>query len=108
MLSKSLNKRKTGWFAVLLLTISFLFLFSYTESSSAVVSLGKKVYTKVYVKASACVGCSACVEVCPVKAIKIVNGKAVIDTNLCIGCIQCLKTCNYDALYRTSDGGGKK
>jgi ferredoxin len=108
MLLKSLSKRKTAWFTVFLLTISFLFLISYTESYSSVISFGKRVYTKVDVKSSACVGCSACVEVCPVKAIKIVNGKALIDTESCIGCIQCLKTCNYDALYRKSDGGGKK
>lgn len=98
---KFLSKKSISFFAVIFL-LSLLFVVSSSSIFAATISFGKKVYTKVYVKSSSCVGCNSCVEVCPVKAIKIVNGKAVIDTTSCIGCLQCLKTCNYDALYRES------
>lgn len=84
----------------IIFAIALYFFFNTTLFSNV-----NTLYTKVFVKQSSCVGCSACVEVCPVKAIKIVNGKAVIDADSCIGCLQCLRTCNYDALYRNSAGG---
>ena len=40
-----------------------------------------------------CVGCGACAEVCPMKAISLVNGIAVVDSAKCVGCGLCEKTC---------------
>lgn len=40
-----------------------------------------------------CLGYGDCANVCPVHAISIVKGIAVVDPNLCIGCGICSKTC---------------
>lgn len=37
-----------------------------------------------------CVGCEACVDACPVQAISIRGGKAVIDQTKCIQCGICV------------------
>lgn len=48
--------------------------------------------------ASACNSCGKCVEVCPVKAITLVNGKAVIDVAKCNKCGKCAVICPTDAI----------
>lgn len=41
-----------------------------------------------------CYGCGECVEVCPTKAITVVNfSKPVTDADLCIKCCACVKVC---------------
>lgn len=40
-----------------------------------------------------CLGYGDCAEVCPVDAISLVNGVAVVDIDTCIGCGICTKTC---------------
>ena len=56
--------------------------------------------TKVYkVDASKCVGCTICVQKCPVDAIKMINGRAVIDASKCIGCGICAAQCPFGAIY---------
>ena len=44
-----------------------------------------------------CTGCSACVDVCPVDAIKIEDNKAVISEE-CIGCRVCETQCPTGAI----------
>ncbi|MCK4723199.1 MAG: 4Fe-4S binding protein [Dehalococcoidia bacterium] len=46
-----------------------------------------------------CVGCGACVDVCPQEAISIQNGIAIIDQKLCMQCGNCTVTCPADAVY---------
>jgi len=45
-----------------------------------------------------CIGCSACVGVCPVGAISMVDGKAIIDMAKCTLCMSCVSTCPTDAI----------
>ena len=45
-----------------------------------------------------CVGCGACVGVCPVSAIKIVDKKAVIDLDKCTLCGACIDSCKFSAI----------
>ncbi len=46
-----------------------------------------------------CVGCGACVEVCPVQAISMNGGKANIDADRCVNCGRCAQVCPQEALY---------
>ncbi len=45
-----------------------------------------------------CIGCIACMRVCPTKAIRLRNGKARINFARCIDCGGCLRVCPYDAI----------
>lgn len=45
-----------------------------------------------------CVGCNKCGEICPVKAIQMENGKAVIDRKKCISCFCCQEFCPKGAM----------
>ena len=40
-----------------------------------------------------CIGCGACVDACPVGAISMDDGKAVIDADTSIDCGSCPDTC---------------
>jgi len=46
-----------------------------------------------------CVGCGACVEVCPAQAISIVDGKAKINADKCVDCGRCAQVCSQEAIY---------
>lgn len=46
-----------------------------------------------------CVGCGACCSgICPMNAIKLVNGKAEIDQNICVHCGTCKNLCGMNAI----------
>lgn len=48
-------------------------------------------------RADKCVGCGACVEVCPNKAVKLLEGKSLTDRSLCKGCGDCVSVCKPEA-----------
>jgi Fe-S-cluster-containing hydrogenase component 2 len=50
-----------------------------------------------------CVGCGACVNICPVGAISMENGKAVIDQNKCTHCGKCFDACPNGAIRPNSE-----
>jgi len=51
--------------------------------------------------ADKCTGCGACVSSCPVGAVGIRDGRALISLEKCIGCLVCLESCKQGALdYR--------
>lgn len=56
------------------------------------------VESKPKLKKSECVGCGLCGNVCPAKAIKMVNGKAVINRQSCISCFCCQEFCPKGAM----------
>lgn len=45
-----------------------------------------------------CLGYGSCAKVCPQRAIRIINKKAVVDEELCIACGKCIKTCPHDLI----------
>ncbi len=51
---------------------------------------------------NACQNCleHPCVEICPKKAVSIVNGKSHIDEEKCIKCGKCIEACEYHAIVK--------
>ena len=47
---------------------------------------------------AACIGGGSCLKVCPTRAIRIKNGKAVRKEALCIGCGECIRVCQEAAV----------
>ncbi|MDY7010120.1 MAG: 4Fe-4S binding protein [Planctomycetota bacterium] len=45
-----------------------------------------------------CTGCGSCVDVCPVEAISLNDGKAVIDEDTCTECGLCVDECPEEAI----------
>jgi len=51
-----------------------------------------------HVDRNKCLGCGICVQRCPVGAITLVEGKAVIDQDKCTGCGACVQICPGKAI----------
>lgn len=60
------------------------------------------------VDASRCIGCRICEQVCPVQAIEMVNGKAIIDPEKCTGCGLCVEQCPTGAISLQQNATGEK
>ncbi|MCD4655023.1 DUF362 domain-containing protein [bacterium] len=52
----------------------------------------------VLIREEQCTGCGQCVLICPVDAIKVVDGTALFDHDKCIGCSECLACCPVNAI----------
>jgi Fe-S-cluster-containing hydrogenase component 2 len=52
----------------------------------------------VVVNEGECTGCEACVDVCPVEAISMVDGVANIDQDECTECGTCIDECPVGAI----------
>jgi uncharacterized protein len=61
-----------------------------------------------FVVTKKCNACLSCVQVCPVKAITVNDGKTLIDSQKCIGCASCLASCRQYAIDIDWEGGGKR
>lgn len=55
-----------------------------------------------------CTACRTCTEVCPVQAVMIKDGAAVIDSAKCIGCASCLGACRFHAVNVDWEAGGER
>lgn len=55
-----------------------------------------------------CIGCESCMAVCPVGAISMVDGKAVIDSETCISCGACVGECPVEAIAPEGGAAEKK
>ena len=53
---------------------------------------------KASVDQSVCVGCEACVGLCPTSAISMEDGKAHVDGDTCVECGACVATCPVSAI----------
>ena len=58
----------------------------------------KKVYLLSRVDEDKCVGDRFCENVCPTRAIRMVNKKVVVDESTCAGCLHCLDACGEGAI----------
>jgi len=54
-----------------------------------------------------CKGCGECETVCPTRAIRIENKKAVLDKSKCIGCASCMAACPAMAMFIDFAAGDK-
>ena len=61
-----------------------------------IISKALRAHPKVY--PTGCVGCGVCRDICPAKAIKIEDKKAVIDKKACISCFCCQEFCPKGAI----------
>ncbi len=52
----------------------------------------------IVVNRSVCLGCGACVAVCPPDALFLHNGYLAIDAGTCTRCERCVKMCPVHAL----------
>ena len=57
------------------------------------------------VRPGQCTGCSLCVQVCPVGAIRLDDSGAVVDAQACTGCGACVAACPNQAISMASSKG---
>ncbi|HBK84599.1 MAG TPA: hypothetical protein DDZ53_01050, partial [Firmicutes bacterium] len=55
------------------------------------------------IKSANCKNCYKCVRLCPVKAIQVKDGQAVVNDERCIACGTCLLACPQQAKEIISD-----
>ncbi|MBN1985956.1 MAG: 4Fe-4S binding protein [Prolixibacteraceae bacterium] len=75
---------------------------SQNNSHSAISNSGKaksKTFTPPKVNTELCTGCGNCVEVCPVEAISLTDGRAIIEEIKCTNCRICANECPVGAIY---------
>lgn len=54
----------------------------------------------VIIDCQKCIGCGACISVCPVQAISMKSGwHCYIQTDKCVGCGKCVSLCHKQASH---------
>ncbi len=61
-------------------------------------------YKAVNLDTTKCIGCINCMRRCPVRAIRVRDGKAAIDYDKCVFCGNCVRACPTHAIYTQTDG----
>src|SRR3990172_654827 len=54
-----------------------------------------------------CTGCTQCVAVCPVSALEMKDGIAVVDPALCTACGECVLVCPAEAMFMPGEEAKK-
>ena len=62
------------------------------EKFSIFNSLKDVLYLKI--KLEKCIGCGQCVVICPTRAIRLIDKKAIMDKELCVECSVCYRSAN--------------
>jgi ferredoxin len=61
-----------------------------------------KAYQKIVIDMDICIGCGACVSVCPYNALEMdENGKARLIWDLCKDDFSCIKVCPVNCIWET-------
>lgn len=60
------------------------------------------------INAGQCAGCETCLDRCPMEAIKMENGVAVVGPDRCIGCGVCVPTCPEGAIEVKAKADGER
>ena len=50
-----------------------------------------------------CIACKKCIKKCPVDAISMAKGKALIEASKCINCGKCVRSCPVKAILKDKD-----
>ncbi len=59
--------------------------------------MGKNPGQVIFTDRARCVDCYRCLLVCPVNAISIRKGQAMVEENLCVACGRCIDECPQGA-----------
>lgn len=52
----------------------------------------------VVINEETCIGCGACIEVCPTEALEMKDEKAKVDAEKCVDCGACIDECPVEAI----------
>ena len=52
----------------------------------------------VKIDKDSCVGCTACIDTCPVEALSMNDDKAIVNEDTCIDCGACIDSCPVGAI----------
>ena len=64
----------------------------------------RSVIIMVHVNEDKCIGCNACIRVCPIPNANKTDGKTVtVNNSECIQCGECIKSCQHGARYYDDD-----
>jgi iron only hydrogenase large subunit-like protein len=61
--------------------------------------MNTKNFHSIHITKDKCIGCVHCLDVCPTRAIRVRDGRAVINDELCIDCGECLRVCPHEAVH---------
>jgi uncharacterized protein (DUF362 family)/ferredoxin-like protein FixX len=67
-------------------------------SSADSLMTGSKNHRQQPIPTEKCTACGQCVEICPKKAIQIIEDRASVDYTKCISCYCCHEICPYEAI----------